>query len=198
MKKTILVTLLACALGAGFSITASAQEFECGDLVWSADQLAATPNIGEFCLGIVNRGGEPAAQFHARVVRQSVNSTIVQWQRPDGSWSPSDRTYPPRGFTAHIGDQQVRISDLPPRQEINVYVMSQQGSNWSVPAAASAAAPAATAAAAAPAPAATYEPEPEPAPAMLPKTATLVPMLALLGGLMLLLGGAIGFLRSRL
>jgi len=32
----------------------------------------------------------------------------------------------------------------------------------------------------------------------LPATATQVPAFALLGGLMLLLGGAVGFLRSRL
>jgi LPXTG-motif cell wall-anchored protein len=33
---------------------------------------------------------------------------------------------------------------------------------------------------------------------MLPTTATQVPMFALLGGLLLLLGGAVSFLRSRL
>lgn len=198
MKKTILVTLAAVAIGGGFSVTASAQDLDCGDLIWSAEQLAMTPNIGDYCLGIVERGGEPAAKFTARVVRQSVNSTVVQWQAPDGSWSPTDRTYPPRGFKAHIGGQEVKISDLQPRQEINVYVLSEAGgeTNWSVAEAAPMAAAAApvAAAAAAPEPA----PEPEPAPVMLPKTATQLPMLALLGGLMVLLGGAVGFLRSRL
>jgi LPXTG-motif cell wall-anchored protein len=198
MKKTILVSLAAVAIGGGFSISASAQDIDCGDLVWSAEQLANTPNVGDYCLEIVDRGGQPAAKFHARVVRQSVNSTIVQWQAPDGSWSPSDRTYPPRGFKAHIGGQEVKISDLPVRQEINVYVLSETDgmTHWSVaeaaPVAAAAAAP--VAAAAAPEPA----PEPEPAPVMLPKTATQAPVLALLGGLVLLLGGAVGFLRSRL
>ena len=197
MKKTILVTLAAVAIGGGFSISASAQDIDCGDLRWSPEQLAVTPNIGDYCLGIVDRGGQQAARFHARVVRQSVNSTIVQWQAPDGSWSPSDRTYPPKGFKAHVGGEEVRISDLPARQEINVYVLSEsEGStNWTV---ASAAPIAAAAPAPAPAPAAAPAPEPEPAPVMQPKTATQLPKLALLGGLMLPLVGAVGFLRSRL
>jgi LPXTG-motif cell wall-anchored protein len=40
--------------------------------------------------------------------------------------------------------------------------------------------------------------EPEPEPEMLPKTATQMPMFAVLGGVLLLLGGAVSVLRSRL
>jgi len=134
------------------------------------------------------------AVFRARVVRQSVNSTIIQWQLPDGSWSPAQRRYPQSGFTAHIGDQAVKVLDLPDRQVVNVYVPA--GDAWSVPMAE--AAPAAAAAAPVAAAAVVAEPEPEPEPAMLPTTATQLPMLALLGGLFILLGGAVGFARTRL
>lgn len=41
------------------------------------------------------------------------------------------------------------------------------------------------------------EPEPEPEPVALPTTATQVPAFALLGGLLLLLGGAVSFVRNR-
>jgi hypothetical protein len=92
---------------------------------------------------------------------------------------------------------EVRILDLAPRQDVNVYV-PMSSTTWSVPTAAAPAAAAPAAAPAAPPPAPMAEPEPEPAPAALPTTATQLPLLALLGGLMLLLGGAIGFLRSRL
>ena len=49
----------------------------------------------------------------ARVVRQSVNSTIVQWQQPDGTWSAAERRYPERGATAEIGGQEVKKSMSP-------------------------------------------------------------------------------------
>ena len=203
MKKIVLVSMLTVVGGLGFTVSASAQSVTCDDLVWSADVLANTPNIAQNCLEVVEKTGQTVAKMHARVVRQSVNSTIVQWQLPDGSWSASERRYPEKGFTAQVGDKDVRITDLPVRQEVNVYV--PMAGNWSTASApatpAAAAAPAsapAPAPAAPPAPAPMAEPEPEPAPAMLPRTATQVPMFALLGGLLLLLGGAISFVRSRM
>jgi hypothetical protein len=191
--------MLSALGGLGFTVSASAQEVTCGDVVWGATALENTPNIAEHCLNVVDKNGTQAVMMRARVVRQSVNSTIVQWQRPDGSWTPSERRYPDRGFTAEIGGRDVRIRDLPVRQEVNVYV--PMGQAWSLAAAAPApvaeAAPA-PAPVAEPEPMAEPEPTPEPAPAMLPTTATQVPMFALLGGLLLLLGGAVSFLRSRL
>ena len=195
MRKVILIILVTLFGGLGFSATASAQDVTCSDIVWSDTALELNPNIADYCLGIVEKQGQQMAKMTARVVRQSVNSTIVQWQRPDGSWSPSERRYPDRGFRAHIGGQEVRISDLPARQEVNVYVAAED--MWSMPSAAPMAAAAAPVAAAA-APAPEPEPEPEPAPAMLPTTATQLPLLALLGGLMILLGGAVSVVRSRM
>jgi len=194
MKKTIMFIVLVLLAGLGFTTTASAQTLTCDDLVWSAEVLADNPNIGDACLDVRERDGQNVAVFRARVVRQSVNSTIIQWQLPDGSWSPAQRRYPQSGFTAHIGDQAVKVLDLPDRQEVNVYVPA--GDAWSVPMAE--AAPAAAAAAPVAAAAVVAEPEPEPEPAMLPTTATQLPMLALLGGLFILLGGAVGFARTRL
>jgi hypothetical protein len=196
MKKTIVLSTLVALGGLGFTAAASAANPTCDDLVWSPTILAENPNIGAACLDVIEKQGQTVAKFKARVVRQSVNSTIVQWQLPDGSWSESQRRYPERGFTAHVGDQQVRILDMAARQEVNVYVPA--GEAWSVPMAESAAPMAAAAAAPVAAAAAMPEPEPEPAPVMLPTTATQVPMLALLGGLFVLLGGAIGFVRTRL
>jgi len=195
MKKTILLSMLTALVGLGFTVTASAQSVTCNDIVWSPSVLADNPNIGAVCLGVTEKDGKQVAQFRARVVRQSVNSTIVQWQLPDGSWSESQRRYPERGFSAQIEGKEVRIMDMNARQEVNVYVPA--GDLWSVPAPAAAPAAAPVAAAAAPV-AAAAAPEPEPAPAMLPTTATQVPMLALLGGLLLLLGGAVGIARTRL
>ncbi|MGD8358224.1 MAG: hypothetical protein PVG42_09230 [Lysobacterales bacterium] len=193
MKKTLLLATVVALGGLGFAVSASAQDATCDNVVWSDSALEANPNIGDFCLEIVDKGGMQAARMHARVVRQSVNSTVVQWQRPDGSWSPSERRYPDRGFEAQIAGEDVRISDLAPRQEVNVYVPAGDAWSWPVAAAAATAAPMA---AAEPEPMA--EPEPEPMPAALPTTATQLPLFALLGGVLILLGGAISFVRSRI
>lgn len=196
MKKTIMLSMLAIMGGIGFASAASAQSLSCDDLVWNPNVLMDNPTIHEACLGVVERNGQPVAKFKARVVRQSVNSTIIEWQRPDGSWTDAQRRFPDRGFMAEVGDKPVRILDLTARQEVNVYVPA--GEAWSMPAAEEAPAAPVAAAAAPVAAAAMAEPEPEPAPAMLPTTATQVPMLALLGGLLVLLGGAVGFVRTRL
>jgi len=192
MKKTLLFTMLVLLGALGF--TSAAQAVTCDDVTYTDTMLASNPNIGDACLEIVERNSAMFAKLKARVVRQSVNSTIVQWQLPDGSWTEPDRTYPPYGATAEIGGKEVRISDLAPKQEVNVYVISE-GNFTVAEVAAPAAAPAPMAAAPAPAKAA---PAPEPKPMALPKTATQVPLFALLGGLLLLLGGAVSFVRTRL
>jgi len=189
MKKTILISVLVLLGALGF--TMNAQAASCSDLIWSAEMLADNPNIGDGCLDVVEKQGNSAVKMRARVVRQGVNSTIVQWQLPDGSWSPSQRRYPERGATAEIAGQTVAIRDLAARQEVNIYI--PMGGNWSLPVAAPAAA-----AAAPPPPPPPAAPEPEPEPVALPTTATQVPMFALLGGLFILMGGLIGVVRTRL
>jgi len=186
MKKTILVITLVLLGAIGFTTTAQAAT--CSDVIWSAELLESNPNIAPACLDVVEKGGTTAVKLTARVVRQGVNSTVVQWQQPDGSWSASERRFPERGATAEIGGQTARISELAPRQVVNVYI--PMAGNWSLPAPA--------AAAPAPAPAPVAAPAPEPEPVALPTTATQVPLFALLGGLLILLGGAVSFARTRL
>jgi hypothetical protein len=191
MKKTILFSTLIAVGSLGFAATASAQNYTCDDIIWGPEILADNPNIGDACLDLVEKGGTWVAKYRARVVRQSVNSTIVQWQLPDGSWTAAQRRFPARDATAEMGGQNVRISDLPERQEVNVYM--PLGGAWTLPVE-----EATAAAAPPPPPPPPPAPEPEEEPEALPTTATQVPAFALLGGLLLLLGGAVSFVRTRL
>ena len=192
MKKTFLISALIAVGSLGFATTASAQDVTCDDLVYAPELLADNPNIGDACLDVVEKGGTLAAKFRARVVRQSVNSTIVQWQLPDGSWSGAQRRYPERSAYAEISGERVRIVDMADRQEVNVYLPMNDG--WTLPMAA-----AAEEEAAPPPPPPPPAPAPvEEEPVVLPTTATQVPAFALLGGLLLLLGGAVSFARMRL
>ena len=187
MKKTILIAALITAGGLGFTANASAQDVTCDDVIWSAETLADNPNIASGCLEVLDKRGTLAAKFTARVVRQSVNSTIIQWQMPDGSWSSAQRRWPARDAYAELGGQDVRITDLADRQVVNVYL--PLGQHWTLPE---------PEVAAAPPPPPPPPPAPEPEPEVLPTTATQVPAFALLGGLLLLLGSAVGFVRNRL
>ena len=173
MKKSMVFTMLVL-LGA-LGLTSAAQAATCSDITYTDTLLATNPDIGDACLKVVEREIVRFIKLKAKVVRQNANSTIVQWQLPDGSWSASDHTYPASGAKAEIGGREVRISDLAPKQAVNVYIV-QEG-NWMV---AEDAAPAS-----------------EPKPVTLPKTATQVPLFALLGGLLILSGGAVSFVRTR-
>lgn len=191
MKKTLLIPALVVIGSLGFSTTASAQDVTCDDIIWSPETLADNPNIANACLDVVEKGNTMAAMFTARVVRQSVNSTIVQWRLPDGSWSAAQRRFPPRGASAEIAGREVRIADMAERQEVNVY-FPMTGGTWSLPVVE------VVEEVVEEAPPPPPPPAPEPEPAALPTTATQVPAFALLGGLLLLLGGAVSFVRTRL
>jgi hypothetical protein len=194
MKNKLMLLMLTLLTGLGFTMNASAQDWNCSDLTWSAERLESTPDIATHCLDVIERNGIPYAKLHARVIQQSVNSTVVEYQSANGTWSGKQRVFP-GDFTAEIGGKTIKIEDLPVRQEVNVYVKPED--NFTYASAAPAPAPAA-APAPAPAPAAAPAPAPEPAPVALPTTATQFSLFALLGGLLVLMGGIIAVVRTRL
>lgn len=133
MKKSIHFSLLALAVTAICSVNASAQTPTCADVVWSPALLENNPTIAKHCLELIERGGEWYAVVQAKVIRHGANSTVVRFREPDGSWSSTERTYPPRGFAAEIVGQQVLISQAAEGQELNVYASSQGGENFTIP-----------------------------------------------------------------
>ena len=153
-----------------------------GEIPWFEGGYADPWDHTEAAMGLAVGGELEAARRAYR--------WLASMQLPDGSWSAAQRRFPERGATAEIGGQNVRISDLADRQVVNVYF--PLGEHWNLPP------EPAAAAAAAPPPPPPPAPEPEPEPEMLPTTATQVPAFALLGGLLLLLGGAVTFVRTRL
>ena len=198
MKKTIFISALIVAISLGFASVANAQGITCDDIVFAPEVLADNPNIGDACLDVVEKNGQTAAKYHARVVRQTMNSTIVQWKLPDGSWSAAQRRFPAKNAIAEMGNQGVAIADLAARTEVNVYLPMSAG--WTVRSVETMAAAEEEVSAPPPPPPPPPAPEPveETAPVVLPTTATQVPAFALLGGLLLLLGGAVSFVRMRL
>ncbi len=189
MKKLTLRLALGAVACAGFSTTASAQEITCGDITFVPAIYDRWPHADEGCLGIVMRDGKPYAQFEAEVVSQSPSGTYVRYNLQDGSKTPSRKVNPPEGFEAMIEGRSVAIEDLQPRQTVRIYLPERA---WAPPAAE----PTAAAAPPPPPPPPPPEPEPEPEPVM-PTTAGNAGWLAIMGGLFLLLGGALRFARQR-
>jgi hypothetical protein len=119
------------------------------------------------------------------------------------------KVVPPKGYKFNVEGKEVGLNELKPGMKLSATVvttstkMTTEKKNAGVAGAAPAApAPAPVAAAPAPAPApavAAAEPAPAPAPAKkkLPKTASPVPFLGLLGGLSVVAGAGLRKLRSR-
>ncbi|MEE4173200.1 MAG: hypothetical protein V2I57_03015 [Xanthomonadales bacterium] len=186
MKNLTLRVALGAALCLGFTATANADGHTCADAEFAPAVLERWPHAPDTCLEIVERDGKKFARFEAEVVSQSPSGTYVRYTRQDGSKTPSRKVNPPDGFMAQIGGQNMAIEDLQPRQTVNVYL----------PEALAFPKPEPMAAAAPPPPPPPPPPEPEPEP-MMPTTAGNAGWLAVMGGLFLLLGGALRFARQQ-
>ena len=197
MSKMNLKYGLVALLGLGISANVSAVDYTCADITFTPEAFEAYEFVDKACLDIVERDGGVYAKLTARIVAQFANYTQVRYQHADGEMGPTTRTQPGAAFQTGVDGNTVKLADLAVRSDANVYVPMKF---WSPPApvaAAVAAAPAVAAAAVAPPPPPPPAPEPEPEPEMLPTTASSVPLLALFGGLFLVLGSALRLSRKQ-
>jgi hypothetical protein len=188
MKILIVKSSLAAVACLGFSINANAQALTCGDLIWNE---GVGEGFAAACSEVVERNGEWYAKASAQIVAQRPAGTYYRYVLPDGSLSEVDLVAPENeDFVANIDGQPVMVKDLQVRQKVNLYLGD---TFWSLP-------EPEPVAMAAPEPEPVAEPEPmaepEPAPVMLPTTAGQFGWLAVIGGLFLLLGGALRFARK--
>ena len=198
MSKVNLKYGLVALLGLGISANVSAVDYSCADITFTPEAFEAYEFIDKACLDMVERDGGVYAKLTARVVAQNARTTQVRYRHADGELGPTTRTQPDAAFQTGVAGKTVKLADVALRSDANVYVPMAY---WSPPApsvaAAVAAAPAAVVAAVTAPPPPPPAPEPEPEPEMLPTTASSVPLLALFGGLFLLLGGALRLSRKQ-
>jgi hypothetical protein len=175
MFKSLITGVLLMAGANVYAVT-------CDDIEFSGDIASTYPNVDEFCREIVERDGESYAKLQARVTHPGYSTLGVQFQRPDGSWGDSINITPPSDFRVQMGGRSYRVRDLERRQEMNVYL--KEGREWNM----------------------AMAPVDEPPPALeevvvlyvveerpeedtaLPKTASLVPLVGLIGAGLLALG----------
>jgi len=187
-SKKVIYSALVVVAGMGFG-NASAQDAPtCDNITWAAEALETHPAIADHCLEIIDRDGQNVVRMHAEVMSQTSTGPFVRYATPDGNWGKVRRANPPGGLKAILDGKEVAVNKLVKRQEINVYVAEPF---WAAPAA-----PVVEAVA-------VVEEvveevvEPEPEPVALPTTASNLPLVALFGALLLMLGGVVRTVRNR-
>ncbi len=116
--------LIAAALALSIAGVANAQDsgYTCDDLNWSAQVLAANPDIAESCQGVYERNGQLFAKANIEVTRVRGNRLTFRPMHTDGTKGKSRSITLPRTFSANIAGQTVRLSDMLPGQELSVYI----------------------------------------------------------------------------
>ncbi|MAT93237.1 MAG: hypothetical protein CME59_11620 [Halioglobus sp.] len=125
LKKMILAGGVGLALSLG---VATAQEgrvesaVTCADLDWSAQVLAANPDIAQACRAVYEKDGKLYAQARVEVVRVRGNTMTFRTLLTDGSKGDSRSVTLDSDWRATIGGRRYRASDLMRGQELNVYL----------------------------------------------------------------------------
>lgn len=94
----------------------------CDDLVWSAQVLAANPDIRESCRGVYVRNDTLYAKVSIQLTRVRGDQLTFQPQLLDGSLGEPRSIRVDKRWRANIDGQKYRASELMPGQVLSVYV----------------------------------------------------------------------------
>jgi hypothetical protein len=173
-----------CTIGA--IAVSHAQTVTCQNAQYSPELLTRFPNLAQACSSIVQKGGEDYAVVKARLDRINASGTVqVRVKQADGSYSKQVTIKPKSDLRVQVNGKPVQVRDLATGQEITAYVKVREPVMALAPAEESA----------------PIEPtpieEPEQMAAALPATASMLPLLGLLGGVSMLFGGFLTLIRYR-
>lgn len=94
----------------------------CDDLVWSAQVLAANPDIDESCQGVYQRGNELYAKVGITLTRVRGNRLTFRPEHLDGSQGKARSIVVPNSWRATIDGREYRARDLMAGQQLNVFI----------------------------------------------------------------------------
>ena len=125
-KKTIVAAGITLAMSAGQAM-AQGEKVEsaavsCADLNWSAQVLAANPDIAQTCRSVYEKNGKLYAKVQVEVVRVRGNTMTFRTKHTDGTMGDSRSITLDSDWRANIGGRDYRASDLMRGQELNVYL----------------------------------------------------------------------------
>lgn len=175
--------------------TTYAQAPSCRDVVFTSAVTDRFPNAREACLGVVEKSGEQYAKFTAEIDRVSGGRVDLKFLLPDGSYSRVFSFNPPPEARVKIQNRSYRYRDLNRGQQINIYLPPDR---WMFATHTQDAAdfeePSVVVISTVP-----VSPAPTSSSSMssLPSTASPLPLIGLLGGIVTLMGAGLTVLRRR-
>tara|TARA_R110002110_G_scaffold406421_1_gene626263 strand:- start:64189 stop:64722 length:534 start_codon:yes stop_codon:yes gene_type:complete len=116
---------MALALSAGQLMAAKAVQstaVTCADLNWSAEVLAANPDIGQACETVYEKDGKLYAKTSVEVVRVRGDRMTFRLLHTDGTKSESRSITLKPSWRATIEGRQYRASDLSRGQVLDVFL----------------------------------------------------------------------------
>lgn len=94
----------------------------CADLNWSAEVLAANPDIADLCQTVFEKDGKLYAKTQIEVVRVRDNTLTFRPIRTDGSLADSRSVTVDDSFRANIAGREYTVDQLRRTQKLNVYL----------------------------------------------------------------------------
>jgi hypothetical protein len=193
VKITTSLIASSALLVAMFTAAPAQAQLTCDDIDFTgpASQRMTQAEMRAACLGVVQREGRNYAKFSAELQRIAGTTVYAKFKLADGGMSDTYKFDLPPEARVSVDGRQYRYRDLGQGAEINLYVPDDR---WEVHVADSDDfATAATVAAATP----VYHDEGEDMVAALPKTASPLPLIGLMGGLLTGLGVLLYGIRRR-
>jgi hypothetical protein len=100
-----------------------AQQASCRDITFTGPVAREFPNARDACLGVVTRDdGRQYARFQARVRNVRGNTVEAEFKMPDGSYGRTVSVTPEPSARVRIGGRSYRYSELARGQELDVYL----------------------------------------------------------------------------
>ena len=164
----------------------------CRDLTFTGPVAREFPQARDACLGVETREGRDYAHFQARIRNVRGNTVEAEFKMPDGTYSRPISVTPDPEARVRIAGRTYRWRDLSRGQELDVWLPPDR---WEIVVPENPE----TQFAAAPTVAIFVISEPAPAVAAntLPRTASLVPAIGVVGGLLTVLGLVVAAIRRR-
>ena len=129
-KKVVIAVGMALSLSAGQIMaqdTTSTGKVQsttvtCADLNWSAEVLAANPDVAAMCQTVYEKDGKLFAKTSIEVVRVRGNTMTFRPLHIDGTKGDSRSVTLDSSWRAQIAGREYRASDLMRGQNLNVYL----------------------------------------------------------------------------